>query len=76
MKDTNGNKIIPQEVQAKINAEKLIEQEDMNKTTFDDVAGFVQEALGVAEDGMEKVLGSTDGFDLDFNPIAHIDEIF
>ncbi len=75
LKDTNGNKIVPQEVQAKINAEKLIEQEDLNKTTFDDIAGFVNEALGVVEDGVDKVLGSTDGFDLDFNPIAYIDEI-
>ncbi len=75
LKDTNGNKIIPQEVQAKINAEKLIEQEDLNKTTFDDIADFAKEALGIVEEGVDKALGSTDGFDLDFNPIAYIDEI-
>ena len=75
LKDSNGNKITPREVQAKINAEKLIEQEDTNKTTFDDIKDFVGEALGTVEDGLEDVLGNTDGFSLDFNPLSYIDEI-
>lgn len=75
LKDSNGNQIIPQEVQAKINAEKLIEQADTNKTTFDDIKDFVGEALGTVEDGLENALGSTDGFDLNFNPLSYIDEV-
>ena len=75
LKDSNGNQIIPQEVQAKINAEKLIEQEDTNKTTFDDIKDFVGEALGTVEDSLENALGNTDGFSLDFNPLSYIDEI-
>lgn len=75
LKDSNGNVIKPREVQAKINAEKLIEQEDTNKTTFDDIKDFVGEALGTVGDGLENALGSTDGFDLNFNPLSYIDEI-
>ena len=75
LKDSNGNKIIPREVQAKINAEKLIEQEDTNKTTFDDIKDFVAETLGTVEDSLENALGNTDGFSLDFNPLSYIDEI-
>lgn len=75
LKDSNGNAIKPQEVQAKINAEQLIEQADTNKTTFDDIKDFVGEAFGTVEDTLEKALGDTDGFDLNFNPLSYIDEI-
>ena len=35
----------------------------------------VSDALGVVEDGVEQVVGSTDGFDLNFNPFAFLDKI-
>ena len=75
LKDSNGNQIKPREVEAKANAEKHIEQKDTNETTFDDIADFVSDALGVVEDGVEQVVGSTDGFDLNFNPFAFLDKI-
>ncbi|MDD2896912.1 MAG: hypothetical protein PHG81_12920 [Aliarcobacter sp.] len=75
LKDSSGNAIIPREIEAKKNAEQYIEQEDTNKTTFDEIGDYIGEALGVVEDGIENVLGSTDGFDIDFNPMSYIDEI-
>lgn len=75
IKDSNGNVIKPREVEAKKNAEQLIEQSDTNNTTFDDIADFVGEALGTVQEGLENALGSTDGFDLDFNPMSYVDNI-
>lgn len=74
-KDSEGNAIKPSEVHARRNAEQLIEQEDTNKTTFDEISDFVSDALGIVEDGVEQVVGSTDGFDLNFNPFAFLDKI-
>jgi hypothetical protein len=75
LKDSNGNAIIPQEVQARINAEKLIEQEDMNRTTIDELMEFIPDLVAGATNEVGELLGTTDGFDLDFNPMSYIDEI-
>jgi len=75
LKDSGGNQISPREVEAKKNAEQLIEQEDTNKTTFDEISDFVEDALGIVEDGLETIVGSTDGFDLNFNPLGYLDKI-
>lgn len=75
LKDSSGNAIIPREVEAKKNAEQHIEQQDTNKTTFDEIGSYLSEALGIAEDGIEKALDTTSGFDLDFNPLQYIDDI-
>lgn len=71
-KDSEGNVIKPSEVHARRNAEQLIEQESTNKTTFDDISDFVADALGIVEDTAENLIGSTDGFDLNFNPFNYL----
>lgn len=75
LKDSSGQVIKPREIEAKKNAEQYIEQQDTNNTTFDDIKGYIGEALGVVEDGVESALGNTDGFDINFNPLSYIDEI-
>lgn len=75
MKDSNGNVIKPREVEAKKNAEQLIEQKETNETTFDDIEEFFKEAMGQVAEGVESLLGATDGFDLEFNPLKFIDDI-
>lgn len=75
LKDTNGVAIIPREVQAKINAEKLIEQESTNKTTIEELMEYVPDIVGETIDGVAGALGTTDGFSLDFNPFDYVDNI-
>lgn len=75
MKDSNGNVIKPREVEAKKNAEQLIEQKETNETTFGDIEEFFKEAMGQVAEGVESLLGATDGFDLEFNPLKFIDDI-
>lgn len=75
LKDSSGNVIKPREIQALNNAESYIEQKDTNNTTFDEIKGFVSDALGIVEDVVESALGSTDGFSLNFNPLEYIDGI-
>ncbi len=70
--DTNGEVIKPREVKAKINAETLIEQTDMNNTTVDEFMDFVPDFLGGAFDDVGEELGVSDGMGLDFNPMDHI----
>lgn len=75
LKDSNGTVIKPREIQAKKDAEQLIEQESTNTTTFDDISDYLADALGIVEDGVEAVVGSSDGFDLNFNPFCFLDDI-
>lgn len=75
LKDSNGNVIKPREVKAKKDAEQLIEQADTNGTTFNDIESYLSDALGILEDGVENIVGSTDGFDLNFNPFRFLDDI-
>lgn len=75
LKDSNGNVIKPREVQAKKDAEQLIDQEDINTTTIDELLGFVPESLGGALDKVADVLGSTDGFSETFNPFTYVDDL-
>jgi hypothetical protein len=75
LKDTNGDVIKPREVEAKINAEKLIEQSDMNRTTIDEFLEFVPDLVTGAFDDLGDVIGTSDGFNLDFNPLSYVDEI-
>lgn len=75
LKDSNGNVIKPREIQAKKDAEQFIDQEDINKTTMDDLLDFVPESLGGALDAVADVLGSTDGFSESFNPFTYLDNL-
>lgn len=75
LKDSNGTVIKPREIQAKKDAEQLIEQESTNTTTFDDISDYLADALGIVEDEVEAVVGSSDGFDLNFNPFRFLDDI-
>lgn len=75
LKDSDGTAIIPRDVQAKINAEKLIEQESINKTTIEELMALVPALAGEALNDGESGLDSTDGFSLGFNPFAYVDNI-
>lgn len=75
LKDTNGDVIKPREVEAKINAEKHIEQSDINRTTIDEFLEFLPDLVSGAMDGVGDALGTSDGFNLDFNPLAYFDDI-
>lgn len=75
LKDSNGTVIKPREANAKRNAEQLIEQEEMNKTTFDEIKDFLGDLFhfggSLVDDGAEK-LGVEDGINLDYNPLDYV----
>lgn len=78
LKDSNGTVIKPREANAKRNAEQLIEQEEMNKTTIDEVIELTGDLFSfagdLADEGAE-MLGVKDGMSLDFNPMDYVFKI-
>lgn len=77
LKDSEGNKIIPREIQAKKDAEVHIDKESLNKTTIDEIMEFNQDIREFLEgNSVEGVfsdaLGATSGFVDDLNPLKAI----
>lgn len=80
LKDSNGDIIKPREVQAKKDAEKFIDQKDINTTTMDEIMEFNQDVLQFLDDYSPEnlfsdALGSTDGFVAELNPLSFFYDI-
>ena len=72
LRDTNNNIISPREAEAKVNAEKYIEQKEMNETTIGEFMEFSGEIFNsLSEDAI-----SEGGISLNFNPFEAMLNIY
>lgn len=77
LKDSEGNKIIPRDIQAKKDAEVHIDKESLNKTTIEEIMEFNQDIRefidGNSPEGVfSDLLGATSGFVDNLNPLKAI----
>lgn len=72
LRDTNNNIISPREAEAKVNAEKYIEQKEMNETTIGEFMEFSGEIFNsLSEDAINE-----GGISLNFNPFEAMLNIY
>lgn len=72
LRDTNNNIISPREAQAKVNAEKYIEQKEMNETTIGEFMEFSGEIFNsLSDDAINE-----GGISLNFNPFEAMLNIY